>query len=349
MPTGDATQSGFIASELGRLKSSPRWAHDPQSKGGTGLVIGNGLVISGMGGGKARALDWATGDIYWETPLGANIAGAPVLYLGEEKALALVPTEDNELHALNLEDGKIVWRKTGAELQGKVVGSMTVTGDGTLYAATDSGWIHAFHSLTGETYWSFRLSPPDRFLTAPAVTNVAIFLAGANRSVYAIDPATRAKAWASKTLGAPTTPPSAVEGLGVILVGTEQGWVQVFSMIAGKQVWAKQASGAIIGPANDGTRVYATSTGGNVYAWNLSAGEEAWVLKMDSALSTAPLTGGKRVIVGMKSGEVRFIDVTSGQEAADFRLKLDAAAVYTPSPAGGWLFVRSSKIYGLGP
>jgi len=117
----------------------------------------------------------------------------------------------------------------------------------------------------------------------------------------------------------------------------------------GVEWWRVQASGNIVGLANDGTRVYATSADGNVYAWEMGSGASVWVLNTGSQLGAAPLTDSGSVLVGTLAGEVRYIEATAGQELTDLKLTLNDSIYYTPAPAGGWLFVRAGHVYGIGP
>ncbi|MDE3089806.1 MAG: PQQ-binding-like beta-propeller repeat protein [Chloroflexota bacterium] len=349
MSEGDPAHTGNFSPELAPLKTSPRWTHDPQSKGGTGLVIYSGYVVFGVDGGKVRALDWATGQVEWETSLGANVIGAPALYADDSIQLVFIATEDRELHALNLDDGKLVWRKTGAELRGVVVSALTIGDDGALYAATDTGWLHSLQVDSGKANWSLDLSKTDRFLTAPATTNVAIFVASANSAVYALDPTTHDRVWKAQVVGTPSTAPTIIESVGMFSIGTEQGQTQAFSMVSGKLMWTKPTDGKIVGIGNDGSNVYAASANGSVYAFKATNGEVAWTFKADSAISAAPVNDGKRVIVGTLAGQVHFVDPATGQEDVSLRLKVGAPITYALAPAGGWLFVRASQIYGFGP
>jgi outer membrane protein assembly factor BamB len=155
--------------------------------------------------------------------------------------------------------------------------------------------------------------------------------------------------WKADTLGSVTTPPNVAEGVGVLFVGTDQGWVHAFGMGDGGEWWRAQASGKIVGLANDGGRLYATSADGNVYAWEMGSGASIWVLNTGSELGAAPLTDGGSVLVGTTAGEIRYIEASGGQELTDLKLTLHDAIYYTPAPAGGWLFVQASKVYGIGP
>ncbi|MFQ5596116.1 MAG: protein kinase, partial [Anaerolineae bacterium] len=338
--TGNPAQCSSIEEEWNALKPDPRWTYNPQTEGGTGLVGGGGLVVLGVGDGIVRALDWATGDVVWETRFGAHVIAPPAIYAAEENMVVLVPTEDGELYGLNLADARLIWRIGAGDLAGPVSGGLGIGYDGAAYATT-GGWLHAFDPFAGDAFLSLELGKNESFPRPPTATNVAIFLSGEHNAIYAIDPVVQDIAWVAETLGRPTTPPVVGEAWGFVLVGTDAGWVHAFSMITGKEVWQGEADSAIVGLACDGGRVYATSANGSLHAWSGRNGEEAWRLSMDSAIGVGPITNGRYVIVGTEAGNVRYFETESGQEHTDFMLALGEPIVYPLAPAGGWLFVRT--------
>lgn len=348
--TGNAAQCSSIEEEWNALKPDPRWTYDPQTEGGTGLVGGGGLVVLGVGDGTVRALDWATGDVVWETRFGAHVIAPPAIYAVEKNMVVLVPTEDGELYGLNLADARLIWRIGAGDLAGPVSGGLGVGYDGAAYAVTYSGGLHAFDPFTGDAFLSLELGKDESFPRPPTATNVAIFLSGEHNTIYAIDPVVQDLAWVAETLGQPTTPPVVGEAWGFVLVGTDAGRVHAFSMITGKEVWQGEADSAIVGLACDGGRVYATSADGSLHAWYGWNGEEAWRLSLDSAIGVGPITNGKYVVVGTAAGKVRYIETENGKENTDAMLALNEPIVYPLAPVGGWLFVRTEKaVYGFGP
>jgi len=324
--------------------------YDPQTEGGTGLVGGGGLVVLGVGDGMVRALDWATGDVVWETRFGAHVIAPPAIYAAEENMVILVPTDDGELYGLSLADARLIWRIGAGDLGAPISSGLGMGYDGAAYGVTHSGWLHALDPFIGEAFLSLELGEDDSFWQPPTATNSAIFLSGEHHTVYAIDPAVHDLAWVAGTVGQPTTPPALGEAWGVVLVGTDEGRVHAFSMMTGKEVWRGEADSAIVGLACDGGGVYATSANGSLHAWYGWNGEEAWRLSMDSAIGVGPITNGKYVIVGTEAGNVRYFETENGEENTDFMLALGEPIVYSLAPVGGWLFVRTDHaIYGFGP
>jgi outer membrane protein assembly factor BamB len=227
---------------------------------------------------------------------------------------------------------------------------VTLGNDGNLYAASDGGWLHALNPVSGEVYWSLDLSQTDRFAQPPSVTGAAIFLAGAGGAAHAVVPTTLELAWTSPLSGTPTTPVMAAsEGLGLVFVGTSQGAVHALSVVLGRPIWRAQLSAPVSGLAQDGTAVYAVTNDGTLsalWAWN---GEARWTLKTSDGLPAAPLVDGKYVVAATNTSMVRYVDAQTGQEVKEWRLTVDGAILSSPAPAGGWLFVRASRVVAFGP
>lgn len=352
MPAADAAQTGLVP-DIGQLYPSPRWSRPPLA-GGTGLVVAGGLVIFGADQGTVRELDWTEGrTISQSAPLGDNVSVAPLgLYLGRDVQLVFVATDSKRLLALRLADLSVAWQKTADDLQGTIYGGVTIGPDGTVYAATDTGWLHAWNPANGQPAWpAVDLTQTDGFGQPPAVAGDAIYLAGGNQAVYKIDAASRQTIWRVEIVGVPATPPSVAQAASLLFVGTASGRVHAIALKNGAEAWKAETSGALAGLANDGSRVYATTTNGNVYAWDAAMGGQLWVDNMNSSLAAAPLTDSHFVLVATQQGELRFLDATTGQESPGRKLALPNgdSIGYTPALAGGWLFVRANSIYGFGP
>ncbi len=358
LPGGDALHTGFVYEGLAGLNAQPKWTRNPRSNVVSGVVAGGGWVVFGVEdatGNFVRALNWKTGAKIFDWPLSARVSGTPILFFpGDGTALAFAPTEDGQVYALNLVTNEYAWLVDSASLLG-VVRGLTLA-DGWLYVATDTGWVHALNPYTGELAGSIDLTSLDRFTVPPAVYGVLLFLAGEEQWVYAIDLTTALFYWAepAETQGRPTTPPMVMASWNQVVVGTEAGWVQAFSMDDGALLWEQRTSGKVVGLATDGVRVYAAATtdiSGDVYAyvWDSVTANLQWSVNTESILSAAPLTDGGVVLVSTLGGEVRYLDAASGTELTERRLYFFDPLYFPPAPAGGWLFVRGSNLYALGP
>ncbi|MCU0494909.1 MAG: serine/threonine-protein kinase [Chloroflexaceae bacterium] len=345
---GNAAQTGQSNGDIQLPAAEPRWSRNQRTGQFSSMVAGGGLLVFSLNNQVARAINWENGQVVWESNLEGWNVGPPAFYADEQKALVVFPIVDRGLHAFDLSTGTSRWLTPEGSWDGANNGGITVGENGRLYAATDSGWLYAVQSDDGQIAWSRRVSEAGPFPSAPAYASGRLFLAGPEETLYALNADNGETIWTARTAGSLRVRPMLAEGLGLVLVGTEQGRVQAFSAEDGAPRWAASANGGIAGMAHDGERVYATTYGGTVYAWQASNGELLWSFSTESVISAAPVTDGNVVVISTQAGEVRFINVVDGSETGN-RLTFQAPLYETPVPAGGWLFVQAGQIYGFSP
>src|SRR5687767_5899582 len=70
-----------------------------------------------------------------------------------------VMTQNNELHALNAADGKVLWNESGSQGQAGVFGvAAPAAGQGTVIAGYSTGELVAYRYENGRTLWSDALA-----------------------------------------------------------------------------------------------------------------------------------------------------------------------------------------------
>jgi outer membrane protein assembly factor BamB len=154
----------------------------------------------------------------------------------------------------------------------------------------------------------------------------------------------------SQTLGENlVTPPCASEALGLVYVGGDRGSLYALRLDSGQTAWSAQMPSQVVGLANDGGQVYATSIDGTLSAWDGATGDPAWAVSVGSLLRSPPLTDGAQVMVTTLGGQVRFFLTATGQELDNQRMILNDPFYQGGAPAGGWLFLRGSNLYGVSP
>jgi serine/threonine protein kinase len=350
-PAGDPAQTGLVPEGFSALDPNRRWFHE-ESEPHTVVAVGGGMVIFGAqtaeSGGTLRALDWATGEVAWEVPLGSDIPSSPVIH--PSLGLVYATTDAGELYAFDLA-GEWRWMRSAEEMLGVAWGGVTVAPDGSLNLATDRGWIHALEPSTGEFYGSVDLSGSDVFVRRPAVIGSFVLAAGAGGSLQALDRASLQTAWTAWLPSHATTPPVVLEDAGLLFVGEQDGTVQAFTLATGGEVWAWQDDGStVIGLACDGRRVYTALASGLVVALDPWSGDEAWRAEVSDVPAGAPLTDGNLVLIATGAGDARYLSAETGEEITAMRLSVGEPILGAPAPAGGWLFVSSaSGISAFGP
>ena len=111
------------------------------------IVVG-GLLITHLSGRGLVALDRASGEIVWETPLGiTHYFSSPVMAGG----LIVSGMEFGQLAALDPETGEIVWQ--GEVLDAQYPTQILVEGERT-YVTTNQGRVRCLALTPRETFWS---------------------------------------------------------------------------------------------------------------------------------------------------------------------------------------------------
>jgi serine/threonine protein kinase/outer membrane protein assembly factor BamB len=346
---GNAANSGFVSRGLPALNPAPRWQVPTTGGQEFGLVVGSGLVVYSTNGADVNALNWATGAGVWAKSLGSELSAQLALdAFGGNQAIVVAPTT-NGLLALNLQTGGTVWRNTSDSLLGASLTGLTTGPDGTLYALTHSGEVWALKPSTGKPLWSRQLAPSDEYSLPPSLAGSTLLLVSRNKVARAFSLSSGTMLWSHQMSENPVAAPCVSESLGLVVLAGDQGTVYALRLGSGILAWSDKASSQIAGLASDGARVYATSVDGKVWAWDGSSGAPIWAVSAGSPLSSPPLTDGNSVLVNTVAGQVRYLSAATGQEMVNQRLTLNDALYQDAAPAGGWLFVRGTNLYGVSP
>lgn len=342
----DLWQSNFVDHSWTPLNKTSRWEQYPDSDWGTSFVAGAGIVIY-SDGTQLFAYDWTSGDLLWDTLLGVEVSAPLALFNYGEEVLVYVPTDSGELYALNARDGRLFWRISGDDIGGTFTNGLLINWD-TLYGVTENGLVYALNVYEREPV--MRVELDDNFDHPPSVTGSGLFLTGESGTLYALDVATANIAWEVATNGTPTTPPVYSDSPSAVAIGTENGWVQVFSTLGGSVIWEAEVGSRIQGLTFDWSHLYAATEDGRLFAWYRATGDVSWQIQIDSVPLHPPITDGNYVLLTTESGEIRYFSADNGQENRAFNLELPSEIPFTPIPVGGWLYVRTADtIYAFGP
>jgi outer membrane protein assembly factor BamB len=146
------------------------------------------------------------GSVLWKTPLGLNPwAGptvGPYVLVGcgslrlDPKA---IPGAKGEIVAVELDTGKIKWRK---EVPGGVLSSVAVKAGLAVFTATD-GKVRAWEAFTGQEKWAYDAGAP--FFAGPVVTAQGVYAADLKGVVHALGLSDGKKQWALDLAADPAT------------------------------------------------------------------------------------------------------------------------------------------------
>ncbi|MEC3982497.1 PQQ-binding-like beta-propeller repeat protein [Amycolatopsis sp. H20-H5] len=173
--------------------------------------------------------------------------------------------------------GKLRWRRT---LEGAATAGPVTAADGTIYASSNAGILHALDPATGADRWTFDTGGPSGgdLSVSPLVLPDGIILVPTSGALVALSP-TGARLWSHDLPGRPTSPISQ-DGKRVY-VGDQSGTVSALDVSGqGHQaVWTLDTGNVSYGSVvTDGTgRLYTTADSALVAIDDRgSAGAVAW-------------------------------------------------------------------------
>jgi outer membrane protein assembly factor BamB len=106
--------------------------------------------------------------------------------------------------------------------------------------------------------------------------------------------------------------PAVDAATGLVVVGTRDGWLQAFRP-DGSRAWELEAKGTFAAPARiDGGMVYAGTTGGILYAVELTSGKVRWSYDAKEELGTRPCVAGGLVLVASLEDTLVALDASTG-------------------------------------
>lgn len=171
-------------------------------------TVANGTVYLGSRDGTVRAIDAATGELRWQTDLGASIRASPTVAAGR----VVVGTHAGRLFALDATTGAIDWRFDA----GSLLDTTPTIADGTAVVGGRDG-LYAVDLATGERRWTVGTETP--IMAAPTVANGTVYAGSDAGRIYAIVGGERR--WSVSVGGAIESAPTVVDG--TLYVGSTDG------------------------------------------------------------------------------------------------------------------------------
>jgi outer membrane protein assembly factor BamB len=257
-----------------------QWRLDTQADGDRSSNVGGGVSISGgrayaaTGRGEVIAIEAATGTIVWRTPIPTAARAAPTIAEGR----LFVPTLDDQMIALAMEDGKRAWTYQAQNATTSMLGLPSPAyADGLLVGGFGSGDLVAFRANTGTVAWS------DSLASTRGRTSAVDF--------------------------------SAVRGMPVIVGNTVYaislgGLMLALDLRSGRRLWERDIASADT-PCVAGDWVFILSTDQQVAALNRTDGRVAWVTQIpqwenqaklrDPIVWNGPTLAGDRLLLAGSS------------------------------------------------
>jgi outer membrane protein assembly factor BamB len=181
--------------------------------------------------------------------------------------------------------------------------------------------------------WTFKTG--NAIEGAPAVVADTVYVASADKHLYAIELKSGQEKWKAK-LKAPTKASPAVRG-GRVIIGDADGMLYCFGTADGKPIWTFEADGEITGGANfHGENILVGSQAGTLFCLSPD-GKKIWDYTIDGPVNGSPAVASDKVFVAGCDSILHIVDAGSGKNHGTIDLGGQAGA--TAAVSGDQVFV----------
>ena len=284
----------------------------------------------------------------WRFPTGGKVRSTPAVAEGK----AFFGSEDGNLYAVSLKEGKEVWRfKAGADIS-----CSPAVARGLVVFLSRDGVLHALHLQDGREAWRLTTGPDapprkgdylgwDYWLSSPTVEGDTAYVGGGDGRVYAVSLADGKVLWSFPTAQRVRSCPAVKDG--VVFVGSFDGHVYALDARTGQEKWRFDTRGGIqSSPAVvDGT-VYIGSRSAAVFALDARTGTLKWCTPHPNGswVLGSPAVAGGKVIVGSSDEQfLQALDAQTGREL--WRLDTRHRVLGSPVVAGDVVLCPSEGAY----
>ncbi|MEM7767954.1 MAG: PQQ-binding-like beta-propeller repeat protein, partial [Pseudomonadota bacterium] len=256
---------------------------------GGGLAYEDGRLYVASGFSVLMALDADTGDQIWRREMDAPMTGSPTV----RDDRMFVTSNNNEVFAVSLSDGQVLWSDQAISEPARVLGSPSPAAvEDIVVTPFSSGEVIAYLSSNGRRLWTDALSRPGRFTPISAINDIAA------RPVLAA---------------------------GLVIVANQSGLTAAIDGRTGTRVWV-QPIGSTQAPALAGTYLFIAGVDGTLAAIDAGSGGVFWATELPKFRNTekqrgrisysGPLVASGHVVVVSSEGEVLRFDPQTGEQTA---------------------------------
>ncbi len=277
---------------------------------GSGLGLdGNTLVIASAYGFVA-ALDATSGAELWRTSTEAPMTGSPTIKDGR----VFVSSNNNEVLALDLNTGAVLWSDQAIAETARVLGSPSPAAvEDIVVAPYSSGEVIAYLASNGRRLWSEALASTGQFTPISSINDIGarpilggglVFAASQSGVLAAIDGRTGNRVW-QQPIGTTQAPALAGEYLFVVGVDAELACIKAGT---GQVVWVQELEkfkkpakqqGRITyaGPVIANGRILVASSKGELIAFDPQTGDETDRLKLGDPVYIEPIAVQDKLLI----------------------------------------------------
>jgi outer membrane protein assembly factor BamB len=281
----------------------------PSAFGG-GVSYEAGKLYATNGIGDVKALNAQTGEVLWSVQPAGPLRGSPTIAFGQ----LYVMTQDNQIIALNIADGSLVWNESGSATQSGVFGvAAPAAGQGTVIAGYSSGELSAYRYENGRTLWSDALARTNISTTVGTITDIDADPIIDSGRVYALG---------------------------------QGGRMAAYELVTGQRIWELNLAG-ISTPAIAGEWIFTLTDDARLLAIARSSGRVRWITQLQRFRDekdkkgpifwTGPVLAGGQLWVASSRGELW--RVSAGEGSASLFADIGEPVSLAPVVADGYLYL----------
>lgn len=242
----------------------------------------------------------------WEASTDGGIQGTPAL----GSKYVYVGDNSGKVYALQQATGHKVWE---AKTQGAILGSPVLV-NGVLYVGSADGKLYAFNPTNGSKLWEYQTG--GAILAQPLVADGKVFCGSSDYNFYALQAETGKLLWKFAT--GSTIMSSAAYGSDTVFFGS---WDQKFYAVdtqTGLEKWRQEIGSQVYyAPAASNPlfyqqKVFISTPGGKVYAYDAATGKQLWEVSASSGLSS-PIMYNDALVYSTLSGSLYALDPETGE------------------------------------
>ena len=304
-----------VVSALDAANGRRRWQADTRPRRDRDGALGGGVAFEGgrlyavTGLAEAMAIDPADGTIGWRVSLPAPARGSPTVAGGR----VLVPTVENHLIALSVEDGRRLWTYRAQPTTTMSLGLPAPAVEGDLVVAGfGSGELAAIRMADGRPAWSETLASAR----GGGLADIA--------AIAAMPVIDRGRVFAT--------------GLGGLTVALD--------LRSGRRLWEREVA-SVETPWSAGDALFLIAANGNLACLGREDGRVRWLRPLgrfederrrrDPIFWGPPVLAGGRLLVTGGHGRMAEVNPLDGEVVGTMRLR--GGAVLQPAVAGGVLYL----------
>lgn len=281
---------------------------------GGGLALDGDRLVVASGFGHVALLSAANGDEIWKRNLGAPMTGAPTIKDGR----IYVASNNNEVFALSIDTGEIIWTDQAIAESARVLGSPSPAAvEDFIIAPYSSGELIAYLASNGRRLWTDAISQTGRFTPISEINDIGArpILAG-----------------------------------GLVFASSQSGVTIAIDGRTGNRIWSKPI-GSTQAPALGGTTLFVIGTDATLAALDAGTGEAYWVTKLEEFRDkkkkrkrisySGPILASGRVIIISSTGKLLAFSPQTGEQVGS--LKIGQTTYIEPIAAQGKLLVLTDE------